>query len=280
MPELNSKGAERMRIMTFNLRFENDRDGENSWLNRRDLVVQIVKKYTPSLLGTQEGTSSQLVYLQENLPDYRIHAPNRLLDATCQYPTLFYRPDRFQLLEGSEFWLSKTPSVHRSKDWDSAFPRMMSYALLEDLSVCRRLWAIVTHLDHIGVEARLEQARIIANWVQQQAEPIILMGDFNTGPDSLVHELLATGETGLRDTWQALSKAENVQSMTHHGFVGTPQKGRIDWVLLSRHFVVRDAAIIRDQFDGRYPSDHFPYAAQVEWARQAMPPGADPLKRD
>ncbi len=269
-----------MRIMTFNLRFENDRDGENSWLNRRDLVVQIVGKYAPDLLGTQEGTSSQLAYLRESLPDYRIHAPNRSLDVTCQYPTRFYRPDRFQLLEGSEFWLSKTPLVHRSKDWDSAFPRMMSYALLEDLSVSRRFWAIVTHLDHIGVEARLEQARIIANWIQRQTEPIILMGDFNTGPDSPVHELLATGEYGLRDTWQTLRRAESDQSMTHHGFVGVPQKGRLDWVLLSRHFVARDAAIIRDQFGGRYPSDHFPYAARVEWARQESPPGPDLLKKE
>jgi len=255
-----------MLIMTANLRFENDRDGENSWLHRRDLVVQVVRKYLPSILGTQEGTTSQLSYLQENLPDYRIHAPNRLLDATCQYPTLFYRLDHFQFIEGNEFWLSKTPEVHRSKNWDSAFPRMMSYALLGDLSIHRKLWAVVTHLDHIGVEARLEQARIISSWVQQQTEPIVLMGDFNTGPDSWVHELLTSDESGLHDSWQTLMRAEDDQSLTHHGFVGVPQKGRLDWILVSRHFVVRDAAIIRDQFDGRYPSDHFPYTAQVEWA--------------
>lgn len=263
-----------MLIMTFNLRFNNDRDGPNSWSNRRDLVVHTIAKYAPSILGTQEGTSSQLSYLRENLPDYRIHAPNRLPDATCQYPTLFYRADRFQLLEGNEFWLSKTPAVHRSKDWDSAFPRMMSYALLEDVVVGEKMWAVVTHLDHIGAVARLEQARIVADWIRRQTGPIILMGDFNTGPDSLAHELL-TVETGLHDTWQTLKRPENDQSMTHHGFSGVPQQGRIDWILISRHFVVRDAAIIHDRYEGHYPSDHFPYVARVDRARQNTPQSID-----
>ncbi|MEZ4604734.1 MAG: hypothetical protein R2861_15425 [Desulfobacterales bacterium] len=44
-----------MKIMTFNLRFENDRDGDNSWVNRRRMVVDIINRYQPDILGTQEG---------------------------------------------------------------------------------------------------------------------------------------------------------------------------------------------------------------------------------
>jgi endonuclease/exonuclease/phosphatase family metal-dependent hydrolase len=53
--------------------------------------------------------------------------------------------------------------------------------------------------------------------------------------------------------------------MTHHGFTGIPQKTRMDWVLVSKHFRVVDARIIRDNAEGRYPSDHFPYLVELEW---------------
>ena len=58
--------------MTFNLRFENDFDGENHWLNRRDFIVKTVLKYRPHVLGTQEGKPSMLEFLTENLQGYGI----------------------------------------------------------------------------------------------------------------------------------------------------------------------------------------------------------------
>jgi endonuclease/exonuclease/phosphatase family metal-dependent hydrolase len=254
-----------MRVMTFNLRFENDRDGENSWSCRRKLVVEVIRRHAPSILGTQEGTQKQLDYLQERLPQYRMHAPARSLDETCQYPTLFYFADELNAISGNEFWLSKTPHLHRSKNWDSAFPRMMSFALMEERRVRRPFWAAVTHLDHIGVEARREQAGMIVDWIVKQSCPVILMGDFNALPGSPVHGILTLSAAGLQDTWQALVKTEDQQSMTHHGFNGVPQKGRIDWILVSDQFRVLDAAIVRDQLDGRYPSDHFPYLVDLDW---------------
>ncbi|MGA7877712.1 MAG: endonuclease/exonuclease/phosphatase family protein, partial [Desulfoferrobacter sp.] len=168
-----------MRIMTFNLRFENDRDGQNSWSNRKNLVIEVIQKYAPSILGTQEGTQRQLAYLHDCLSGYEMSAPERSFDETCQYPTLFYRKDKLRVISCGEFWLSKTPHIHRSKNWDSAFPRMMSYSLFEDLDFHKTFWAIVTHLDHIGMEARRQQAKIIAEWIERKSEPVVLMGDFN-----------------------------------------------------------------------------------------------------
>ena len=150
-----------MRVMTFNIRFDTEVDGENRWLHRRDFLLELIQTYTPWILGTQEGTWRQLQYMDDHLAGYGIHAPDRTEDPTCQYPTLFYKERRLRVREGGEFWLSKTPAVHRSKDWDSAFPRMMSYALLQVLTTGAQVWAVVTHLDNLGREARLRQATII-----------------------------------------------------------------------------------------------------------------------
>jgi endonuclease/exonuclease/phosphatase family metal-dependent hydrolase len=259
-----------MRIMTFNLRFDTERDGKNAWVHRRELAVEVIRHGAPDILGTQEGMERQLLFLQENLPAYRMQAHGRYWDATCQYPTLFVREERFRIVEGGDCWLSQTPHVHRSKDWDSAFPRMMNHALLEDRHNGRQLLAVVTHLDHIGVQARVEQAKRIATWLSERRGPRILMGDFNDAPGSSVHRILASEESALADTWQLLSGEESETSMTHHDFAGHPEKCRMDWVLVSDHLQALNAVIVSTHLGGRYPSDHFPYLVELAW-RQPQP---------
>ncbi|MGV8074925.1 MAG: endonuclease/exonuclease/phosphatase family protein [Syntrophobacteraceae bacterium] len=256
-----------MRVMSLNLRFENDSDGENAWRYRKDLVVDVVHRCGPSVLGTQEGTPRQLAYLEKKLTGYRMLAAQRPADETCQYPTLFYRESQVCAKEVGELWLSKTPAVHRSKDWDSAFPRMMSYGFFVELMTGRRFWTIVTHLDHIGVVARFEQARLVLEWMCGRSEPKVLLGDFNDFPGSPVHRLMTGRQAALQDTWQALGREESEDSMTHHDFQGVPQKCRMDWILTDPAFRVADAYIVRDHSGGRYPSDHFPYVVDLVWSQ-------------
>ncbi|MBC2714505.1 MAG: endonuclease/exonuclease/phosphatase family protein [Desulfobacteraceae bacterium] len=254
-----------MRIMTFNLRFENDRDGENAWINRRELVVEIIDRYQPAILGTQEGKWTQLTYLRDQLPEYEIVMPGRTPDKKIQCPTLFFRKKDCTIEAGRDFWLSKTPDVHLSKDWDSAFPRMISLARIRIEKSYRKIIAAVTHLDNIGVEARFQQAKIISKWADQQKSPIILMGDFNDDPASRAHDVLTLPKTRLCDTWEMIQGSECEESYTHHGFSGVPQLSRMDWILADLSFKVKDARVIHDEFNGRYPSDHFPYLADIEF---------------
>jgi endonuclease/exonuclease/phosphatase family metal-dependent hydrolase len=258
-----------MRMMTFNLRFENEMDGDNAWSHRRELVLRLIRRHAPDILGTQEGKRSQLLYLRDQLPEYLAHAPGRIMDERGQYPTLYVRKDRFGITRGEECWLSKTPHVYLSKDWDSAFPRMMSAAELRGMRDGRSFWVGVTHLDHRGAMARFEQARMIASWVAAKKTPVIFMGDFNADPASAVHQVLTGADVGLRDTWQALAHGEGRGSATHHDFRGNPEGPRIDWILASAHFRVRRARVLKDQCDGRYPSDHFPYAVDLDWRSDA-----------
>ncbi len=252
-----------MRLITFNLRFENERDGENAWSFRRELIARMIRRYAPSVLGTQEGRWGQLRYLEAHLPEYVLHAHDRVIDETSQYPTLFVRKEAFEIQGAEEFWLSSTPEVHLSKDWDSAFPRMMSAARLRCRSTGFVFWAAVTHLDHRGVEARFRQAGILADWVAERNEPAVVLGDFNDAPGSPAHEVLTSGTTGLIDTWTQKHEDGGEASFTHHGFEGVPGKARMDWILASRCFQVEDVRILRDREEGRYPSDHFPVLADL-----------------
>jgi len=255
-----------VRVMTFNLRFENDFDGDNRWENRCELLAKTILTYGPDIVGTQEGKPSQLDFLCRRLTRYRISADSRRWDRECQYPTLFYLEQSFRFLEGGEFWLSETPAVHRSKSWDSAFPRMVSYAHFEAGKTGQRLWSLVTHLDHISERARIEGAKMVRTWASGRKGAIILVGDFNDCPGSEVHQVLTFPNGPFLDTWESLGRREDESSYTQHGFTGVGAKGRIDWILATPEFQVIEATIGRDHEEGRYPSDHFPYWVDLKLA--------------
>jgi endonuclease/exonuclease/phosphatase family metal-dependent hydrolase len=250
--------------MTFNLRFATPVDGPNEWQFRKDLVVEIILNHLPDLLGTQEGTVPQLIYLEECLTGYLPLTAHRRVDPTCQYPTIFYRGDRFHVGESSEFWLSETPLVHRSLSWDSAFPRMVTYGLFREKGRATSFYFLNTHLDHVSAAARRQGARMIREFFFPRNRPIIMVGDFNEPPDGPVYREFINADGPLRDTWRQVHPLAE-EAATQHGFDGRPRGSRIDWILATPPFKVRRVAIVTDNQEGRYPSDHFPYEAEVEY---------------
>lgn len=46
--------------MTYNIRYATDRDGINSWENRKEWVSDLINYYEPDVLGIQEGLINQV----------------------------------------------------------------------------------------------------------------------------------------------------------------------------------------------------------------------------
>jgi len=252
-----------MRVMTFNLRFATPVDGSNEWQFRKDLVVRLIMDRRPDLLGTQEGTVPQLEYLEKRLAGYLPLTAHRRVDPTCQYPTIFYR-EALQVLESGEFWLSETPQVHRSVSWGSAFPRLVTSGLFQEPGREENFYFINTHLDHISEAARLQGARMIKAHFLPKGKPMILAGDFNEPPESPVYRELIQPGGPWQDSWRQLH-APGDEVSTQLYFDGRPRGSRIDWILTTPPFRVVQAAIVTDNEEGRYPSDHFPYEVEVEY---------------
>ncbi len=257
--------AIRLKALTINLRHESLEDGPDNWPLRKHRTARLIRDYAPDLCGTQEGRKPQIEQLENLLPSHALSAGHREWDAMRMYPCLFYRPRRLRLLESGDFWLSETPFEHASKSWESAYPRLATWALFESIQEGVRLYCCVTHLDHMSPQARLGQSGVLIEQLTRTlspAIPLILMGDFNDRPGSPPHQNLLSARGGFRDAWIE-AQGNEAHSDTWHGFTGNGERGRLDWILLRGPVHVLDVQILRNTYEDRYPSDHFPVYADL-----------------
>ncbi len=254
-------GAE-IRVMSFNIRYGTARDGDNAWPHRRELVVQTIRAFDPDLLGTQETLPFQAEYLSDELPGYTKVGWTRDGNKNGEQCAVFFRADRFELVDSGQYWLSETPDEKFTKSWDSSLPRVTTWVVLRDRSNDgSELVFANTHFDHRGARARLESAKLIHERIRQlDGKAIVLTGDFNCPEGSDPWKAL-TSSGLLQDTRRVAHPLASEEEGTFNGFRAKARPRRIDWILATSHFNVRSADIDRTSQDGRYPSDHFPVTA-------------------
>lgn len=262
-----------IRVVSFNIRYNNPNDGENAWPNRLDRVAGLLRTHRADLVGVQEALQGMLDDLQERLPAFSWIGVGRADGATGgEYSALFYRTDRFALLDQGTFWLSETPEVPGSKSWDAAIERIVTWGQFEDRRTGDVFYYFNTHFDHRGAEARAESARLLRTRIAEIAgdAPVLLTGDFNADPASLPYQIL-TGAADdvpapglhLYDAMHRAAEPHYGPTSTWNGFTAIEPGRRIDFIFTGEEVRVLRHAILPDAWDGRFPSDHLPVLADV-----------------
>lgn len=260
--------SQELRVMSYNIRFDNPADGENAWGNRKAFLVSQIAYHAPDLVGTQEGLAHQLADMAGGLPQYAYFGKGR--DAgenEGEFSAVFYRTDRLELESEGTFWLSPTPEVP-SRGWDAALNRICTYGLFRHRASGRRFFMFNTHFDHIGQQARRESVQLILSKIEEinaEGFPVILTGDLNLEPDTEPIQILSGSMT---DAYTATGAAAYGLAGTFNGFdCTTPATRRIDYIFTSpdQLTVSRFATLSETRAKG-FPSDHFPVLATLEWS--------------
>lgn len=261
---------EPINVMSFNIRYDNPEDSLDNWKFRKDRAANAICFYDVDVLGTQEVLHNQLEDLKQRLPEYEVIGVGREDGKEKgEYSALWFKKNRFDLLDSGYFWLSETPEVPGSKGWDGACERIASWAKLRDKTSGKELFALNTHLDHVGVVARREGISLILDKVNELSGglPVIVTGDFNSEPESDVikHVTDATNPEHLTDARLA-SPIVYGPGWSFHDFGKIPYQHRplIDYVFVRNGFDVLRYGVLAETENEAFLSDHAPVLVTVE----------------
>jgi endonuclease/exonuclease/phosphatase family metal-dependent hydrolase len=256
-----------MNVATYNLRYNNPGDGENAWPNRKDMVKDLIRYHEFDVFGTQEGLIDQLQDLAE-MSEFSWYGRGRDDGKDGgEHSAIFYKKDRFQLLDKGDFWLSETPD-EPTFGWDAACKRICSWVKLKDKLNQKEFYFFSVHFDHKGEKARSESGKLMVAKIKAIAgkTPAICVGDFNSTPDTEQIKLMGS----------LLSDSKMISEMPPYGPEGTangfnlnaPLKKRIDYIFVSNDFTVKKYAVLTDSNNQRYPSDHQPVVARISFKQK------------
>jgi len=253
-------------VMSCNLRNASAPDGDDAWPQRRERVQALLRAHPCAVHAFQEVLPEQLVFLDRLLPDYqRIGVGRDDGRGAGEHVPIYCRRDQVQLYEGGCFWLSDTPDEPGSRSWGSACPRIVTWARLgvgggQELTLCN------LHLDHASADARRRGCELLCDRLWELAEgAVVVLGDFNCGPDEEPCRVLCGEEVGLREARQLVGAGAVGPAWSFHAF-DPPGEVLIDHVFVSPEVAVRDYALIEEEFAGGWPSDHLPVKTRLAFA--------------
>ncbi|MDR1162161.1 MAG: endonuclease/exonuclease/phosphatase family protein [Tannerellaceae bacterium] len=256
-----------LNVATYNLRMDTPRDGENSWTHRKEMVKGLVRFHDFDLFGTQEGFIHQIKDLLETgVYDYVGAGRDDGKDAG-EHSAIFYKKDRFTVLDKGNYWLSETPDVP-GKGWDATCcNRICSWAKFREKATGKEFYFFNVHYDHEGREARRQSSHLMLARIKAIAgdAPVFCTGDFNATPDDEPIRLIYAD--GLfTDSYELTQQPPYGPVGTYQAFqLNSPLKERIDYIFVTKEIRVNKYGVLTDMDHGRFPSDHCPVMVTVSF---------------
>ena len=252
-----------LRVLTYNVHNCAGMDGRVS----PHRIARVIAREQPDIVALQEvdigrlrsdrqDQAAEIAHYLEMI--HHFHAAIELREEQYGDAILSRLPMRLvraSLLPYRRAWLVNEP---RGALWVSV-----------DIGAGRQVQVLNTHFGLWRREQRMQAEALLGNqWLRNPActGPVILCGDFNSSPRSLVYQRI---QECLRDTQTARAGSRPLGT-----FSGRFPLHRIDHVFTSEHFSVRDIRVPRTHL-ASVASDHLPLVVDLS-LEQADPtqPGA------
>lgn len=256
-------GFGQTKVMSFNIRYDNPNDAENSWERRKEEVVQLVDFYNPDFLGIQEGLIRQLEFVNSHLSHYDYVGKGRDDGKEKgEFTAIFYDTTKYELIETKTFWLSETPDTV-SVGWDASMERISTYGAFVHKNTNDSLFLFNCHFDHIGPMSRKMSADLIRKKIKEfglEAKKVVVMGDLNCKPQTEPLKLLCQE---LDDALEVAAKPHYGPWGTYNGFDANFAMIRIDYILTKNLKVKSHRHIDDRRKNSLFPSDHLPVLVEI-----------------
>lgn len=278
---VSEDGEIKLRLMSFNIRYENPSDVEDrAWGRRVVGAVKMIREQKPDVIGVQEAVHGQAADLWASLPDYGFFGQGRGDGKRSgEYAGIFYDRTRFQEdpKEKGMYWLSDTPEKPGSRSWGNEIPRVVTWMRLEDRTTGRGFYVYNTHWDHRNQPSREKASLLMAARIDARKhlhEPVVVIGDFNsvehnpamgylTGKQVNVAGQRERWKNGLTDVYLKLHPSDRMRRTLHMWRTEHPGPLKVDHILVSSGAKVAKAEILKEMES--FISDHYAVTATISF---------------
>lgn len=205
----SGSGAD-IKILQFNIQTEN---GNSAPVRvKSDMFRQLLDEQMPDIVAMQEVTTTWRKWLDAFVFNDSYAGFGEPRSTGGEANPIYYRKDKFDLLESGTFWLSETPDVAGSSFEKANYPRICTWGRFRDKATGREFVHFNTHLDHNGNNnstdgntIRKEQIKVILRFSRRFGDtPIFLTGDLNNRRTTSSGEFYAlykmiTGKSKVED---------------------------------------------------------------------------------
>ncbi|POM70599.1 DNase I-like protein [Phytophthora palmivora] len=258
--------SSQLKVMSFNLRtsIANDPCPSGCWEQRKWRVKQLVDKYEPDLIGTQEGAPDQIQFFLDQLS----FASTGECAGDCQWnerDSIFYKTNRWDLLQTTTYALSDTPDILPSNTWGLQYLRAAVIARFRDKTTNNVVCMLNTHFDiNLG---QPQSAVLVAKLLDQHCQSedtVVMTGDLNAVPQSSAVQYL-TDQGPIEGAYTPIPMYDTLTAAGAGGptwigssFGNQPAGSKFDYIFSRRddHTCLRNSTILVDLFDGYSSSDH------------------------
>ena len=280
-----------LKVMSFNVQTENGTSVD--FALRAEMLRDLLDDRQPDSIGMQEVTVNWIKWMDSVSFNDSYAGVGEGRTPGGEASSIYYRKDKFDLVDSGTFWLSETPDEAGTYLEASLYPRICTWAHLRDKVTGFEYIHVNTHLDHLGGSdgrtLRTAQVRVILEYLKTLPDvPMVMTGDFNQAKTNGDDEIYAmyknvlgiskfTASNGEKMTGNfadaRADAAETVSSdawasMTSYWQEGTdkynPAKKPIDYVFYTPEDF--DAMVYRNihyHRDGIYMSDHLPQYCEL-----------------
>ncbi len=175
-----------LRLLSYNIQTEAGNSAP--FPVRASMLKNFIDEKMPDLAGFQEVTPTWRKWLAEYVFNESYGSAGRERELGGEANTLYYRKDKFDLIDSGTFWLSPTPEVEGSGFEGYSYVRICTWVHLKDKVTGTEFVHMNLHLDINGEKTKAEgnqmradQIGVIVRFAQRfKGLPLFVSGDFNT----------------------------------------------------------------------------------------------------
>lgn len=230
-----SSFAESYRVMTYNIRtiLAND-TGDANWYQRRDELMQVIYRQSPTILGLQEADPIQKDFVRGKLGTNW---------ASVGRNSILYRKDLYKVQASGLFYLPADQWGERTATW----VKFLDFATQYEFIIINNHWG-VNKFSQLGAAGLLRDRVKEINFNGELAT--VLMGDLNCSASSEAIRILQN-ETAFNSQFEGYTFGS-----------WKPAYVQYDYIFTSG-FDVEDCNTDYGQQGPFPPSDHYPVACNL-----------------